>query len=48
VVINPSAEPQEFECGYIPKETVYSFGGEISQKNGRITVPACSAGFYAV
>lgn len=47
-VINPSGEPCEFECGYIPKETVYSFGGEISAKDGRISVPACSAGLYAV
>ena len=48
VVINPSAEPQELECGYAPKNTVYSFGGEISSKEGKISVPACSAGFYMV
>lgn len=48
VIINPADRVTAFECGYSPKEKLYSFGGEISEDSGRITVPPCFAGYYRV
>ncbi len=48
VVLNPADREVSFECGLIPSGTVYSFGGEVSANDGRLTVPARSAGFYKV
>ena len=48
VILNPSDKETVFKCGYTPKETVYSFGGDISVSGGSITVPKCFAGFYRV
>lgn len=48
VVINPSDQEQIFDCSYIPKETVYYFGGIITATGSHITVPAGSAGFYII
>ncbi len=46
VVINPAAKEASFDCKAVPTETVYSFGKEIEAKNGKIMVPAQSAGYY--
>ena len=48
VIINPSDNEVSFKCKFLPKETVYSFGGEISTDGKKITVPGCFAGFYIV
>ena len=46
VVINPSDREVSFKCGFTVKETIYSFGGEITANGDTVTVPPCSAGFY--
>ena len=48
VIINPADREVSFDCGYSPKEKLYSFGGEISERVGKITVPPCFAGYYRV
>ncbi len=48
VIINPADAEVEFECNYCPENTIYSFGGIVKAENGKITVPAKSAGFYAI
>ena len=48
VVLNPSAKETSFTGDYDIKETVYSYGGEISIQGQTITVPAKSAGFYRI
>ncbi len=48
VVINPAGRETSFACADVPKETIYSFGGEIKAENGMITVPAGFAGFYRI
>lgn len=48
VIINPSAKEIVFACGYELKEALYSFGGAVALKDGKLVVPACSAGFYRV
>lgn len=48
VVINPAQKDVSFACNYLPIETVYYFGKEVSAKNGQLQVPAGSAGFYRV
>lgn len=48
VVINPSDRETEFECDYVFRETLYSFGREIKSENGRITAPACSVGYFKI
>ncbi|MCM1489184.1 MAG: alpha-amylase family glycosyl hydrolase [Firmicutes bacterium] len=47
-VINPADRETVFECKYRIKEKIYSFGGEISEHDGKITVPPCFAGYYKV
>lgn len=46
VIINPAEREVSFDCGYLPGEKLYSFGGEISAENGKIIVPPCFAGYY--
>lgn len=48
VIINPAGRETSFACGYVPKEKIYSLAGEISVADGKITVPPCFAGYYAV
>lgn len=48
VVINPSGSERRFECDYRPKDTIYQFGGDISEKGGILAVPPESAGFYRI
>lgn len=48
VIINPSDKEVSFSCQYQPKDKLYSFGGDITTKNGKITVPPCFAGFYGI
>lgn len=48
VIINPAGSETSFACAEVPKETVYSFGGEIKAENGTITVPGGFAGFYRI
>lgn len=48
VILNPSAQETTFSCKYVPKQPIYTFGGEIACQNACITVPACSAGFYLI
>ncbi len=48
VIINPADRTTEFDCDFIPSETIYTFNGVITSANGKITVPAKSAGFYKI
>lgn len=48
VIINPADREVSFVCRYVPKQSIYSLGGEVSVTGDRITVPACSAGFYEI
>ncbi len=48
VIINPAAREVSFDCNAVPKETVYCLGNEAVAENGKITVPAQSAGFYRI
>lgn len=48
VVVNPSKENVAFPGDYTFKETVYSFGGEATVADGKVTVPGQSVGFYRI
>ena len=48
VIINPANREVSFECKYLPKEKIYSFGGKIVYNNESIIVPPCFAGYYEV
>ena len=48
VIINAAAEAKTFACDAEPKEAIYNFGAAAEAKNGKITVPAQSAGFYRI
>lgn len=48
VVINPADRVVSFAGDYLPAETIYCFGGEITAEKGIITVPARSAGYYKI
>lgn len=48
VILNPSDKAVTFPCKYVPKETIYTFGAPAQAADGRISVPANSAGFYRV
>lgn len=48
VVLNPSDKEVRFPCGYLPRETVYSFGKEAAFDGKTALVPAGHAGFYRV
>ena len=48
VVINPADREVSFECKYMLREKIYSFGEGFSVNNGKITVPPCCAGYFSV
>ncbi|MGN0577913.1 MAG: alpha-amylase family glycosyl hydrolase [Ruminiclostridium sp.] len=48
VIINPANRKVSFPCSLLPKDKLYSFGGEISATGDVITVPPCFAGYYTV
>ena len=48
VIINPADRDVSFESSLSLGECIYSFGGTSSAENGRINVPAKSAGFYII
>ena len=48
VIINAAAEAKTFACDAELKEAIYNFGAAAEVKNGKITVPAQSAGFYRI
>lgn len=48
VVINPAGREASFDCKYTPGEVLYSLGGELSCKEGKITVPGGSAFFVRI
>ena len=48
VVINPYKEPVKVSFTGEIGESIYHFGGKVSQKNREVTVPAISAGIYKV
>ncbi len=48
VVINPAAREVTFECAYMPKEIIYSFGGKMVWADGKMTVPAQSVGYFSI
>ena len=48
IVINPSQNRAEFECGYTIGETIYSLGEPAVCKNGKLTAIGRSAGFYRI
>lgn len=48
VVVNPADRATVFPCGYELKECIYSFGEAMRVENGKMLVPATSAGFYRV
>lgn len=48
VVVNPAAREASFNLETIAKETIYSFGEEITISDGKIVAPPQSAGFYRI
>lgn len=48
VVINPSDSAVSFDCAANIKETVYSFGGEVTSDGRTVTVQPCSAAFCVI
>ena len=48
VILNPAAREVTFPCDLTPGECLYSLGGNITVKNGVITVPPCFAGWYVI
>ncbi len=48
VIINPANRKVSFDCNLKIGECIYSFGKDISSDGEKITVPACSVGFFTV
>ena len=48
VVINPCGTAQTLELSEVPKETLFAYGGTVTMENGKLRIPACSAGYYLV
>lgn len=48
VIINPADRETSFKCEYPIKEKIYSFGGTVTEHNGKISVPGCFAGYYKI
>ncbi len=48
VIVNPADRKTSFACEFAPKAPPYVFGGKVAEKDGKISVPPRSAGFYAV
>lgn len=46
VIINPADRETSFDGDYAVKEALYTFGGKAAFVDGKVTVPAGSAGFY--
>ena len=46
VIINPSDKEQSFPYSAELKDALYTIGGKAESKDGTITIPAQSAGFY--
>ena len=48
VIINPSDQEQSFPYSAELKDALYTIGGKAESKDGTITIPAQSAGFYHI
>ena len=48
MVINPADREVSFGCAHVPQETLYRFGGEIALKDGIMTVPAQTVGWFKI
>lgn len=48
VILNPANISATFACSFSLSEKLYSFGEDIMIKNGQITVPPMSFGFYKI
>lgn len=48
VIINPSDKEQSFPYSAELKDALYTIGGKAESKDGTITIPAQSAGFYHI
>ena len=48
VVINPADREVSFACAHVPQETLYRFGGEIALKDGIMTGPAQTVGWFKI
>ncbi len=48
VVVNPAARETSFDLEVTYKEIIYSFGGEITIRDGKIIAPPQSVGFYSI
>lgn len=48
VIINPANREVSFDCNLKIGECIYSFGNDISSDGEKVTVPACSVGFFNV
>ncbi len=48
VIINPANREVSFDCNLSIGECIYSFGKDISSDGKKVTVPACSVGFFNV
>ena len=48
IFLNPSMSDTECDCPYHPAETIYTLGKPAAIKNGKLYVPAESAGFIKV
>ncbi|MBQ8624403.1 MAG: glycosylase [Oscillospiraceae bacterium] len=46
VILNPANRAVTFDCNYTLGKAIYCFGGKAEQNGGKITVPACFAGYY--
>ena len=46
--VNPSDKEQSFPYGAELKDALYTIGGKAESKDGTITIPAQSAGFYHI
>lgn len=48
VALNPSQNPVSCECPYGLQEVLYKLGDSVSMENGKLTVPAESAGYVKI
>ena len=48
VIINPAAREVSFDYSDKLSDCIYSFGGKAVLNGTTLTVPPCSAGFYAI
>ena len=45
IIINPAAREVSFDSAYTIKEIIYQYGGQASNVDGKIVVPAQSVTF---